>query len=249
MSDVTINGPNPHPLLGQMLGVDFSPKKVCSFDCVYCGVGMNTTRKTMDREMFHSVADVLAAIDAYMAESDAPDAFFLTGSGEPTLYAGYGEMVRALRAKHPDVACTIYTNGSLLSNSEVRREVAACDPVMGNLNTVDEGAFVRLSRPDPAVSLGRIIEGFGALRRELQTQKLWIDGVFIKGVNDDPQGLRALGEALADIEPDLYVVRTAPRVIEGLSERVDASFRAVVEDAWSDFDFPVRFALPPATAS
>ena len=58
MSQVTITGPNPHPLLGQTLGVDFSPKKVCSFDCVYCGVGMNTTRKTMKREVFHPVADV-----------------------------------------------------------------------------------------------------------------------------------------------------------------------------------------------
>lgn len=244
MPDVPITGPNPHPLLGQMLGVDFSPKKVCSFDCVYCGVGMSTTRKTMNRELFHPVEDVVAAVDAYMIGNEHPDAFFLTGSGEPTLYAGYGELVRTLRAKYPDVVCTIYTNGSLLGDPEVRRELAACDPIMGNLNTVDPATFARLSRPERAVSVEKTIEGFKVLRRELTTQKLWMDGVFLRGVNDDPEGLRALGRTIAEIRPDLYVVRTAPREMAGLSERVDASFRAVVEAAWADVDVPMRFFLP-----
>lgn len=246
MSQVTITGPNQHPLLGSMIGVDFSPKKVCSFDCVYCGVGMNTTRKTMQRELFHPIADVVAAVDAYMNENEGPDAFFLTGSGEPTLYARFGELVAALKAKYPDVVCTIYTNGSLLSSPDVRREVAECDPVMGNLNTVDEATFAKLSRPDQTASLKAAIEGFKALRWQLSTQKLWLDGVFLKGVNDNPEGLRGLGETLADIGPDLYIVRTAPRVIEGLCERVDGSFQSVVEAAWAGHDFPVRFLLPPA---
>jgi len=244
MSEITITGPHSHPLLGQMIGVDFSPKKVCSFDCVYCGVGMNTTRKTMARESFHPVEDVVAAVDAYMAENDAPDAFFLTGSGEPTLYLGYGEMVRTLRAKYPDVVCTIYTNGSLLGSPVVRGEVSACDPVMGNLNTVDETAFARLSRPDPQASLSEAISGFKSLRSELSTQRFWLDGVFVKGINDEPHGLRKLGETLAEIGPDLYIVRTAPREIEGLCERVDASFQQTVEQAWAGLDLDVRFFLP-----
>lgn len=249
MSQVTITGPNPHPLLGSMIGVDFSPKKVCSFDCVYCGVGMNTTRKTMEREFFHPVENVVAAVDGYMRENEKPDAFFLTGSEEPTLYAGYGELVRALRGKYPDVVCTIYTNGSLLSDPEVRQEVAECDPVMGNLNTVDEAVFARLSRPDRTASIRATIDGFKALRSELTTRKLWLDGVFLKGVNDDREGLRALGETLAVIGSDLYIVRTAPRVIEGLSERVEGDFQSVVEAAWADSDFPVRFSLPQVEAT
>ena len=104
--------------------------------------------------------------------------------------------------------------------------------------------FARLSRPDRAASLRATIDGFKALRSELTTRKLWLDGVFLKGVNDDPEGLRALGVTLAEIGPDLYIVRTAPRVIEGLSERVEGDFQAVVEAAWSGFDFPIRFSLP-----
>jgi len=247
MSDVTINGPHPHPLLGQMLAVDFSPKKVCSFDCLYCGVGMNTTRKTMAREDFRPVDDVVSAVDAYMAENDPPNTFFLTGSGEPTLYTGYGEMVRVLREKYPDVACTIYTNGSLLADPVVREEISACDPVMGNLNTVDERVFARLNRPDPQASLPTTIAGFKTLRSELVSQRLWLDGVFVKGINDEPDALRKLGETIAEIGPDLYIVRTAPRETEGLCERVDPSFQECVEKAWEGLDIQVRFFLPPAS--
>jgi len=108
MCPVTITGPNKHPLLGMTLGVDFSPKKTCSFDCVYCG--SPTTRKIMEREKFCPPEEVVAAIRSHLAEHELPKAFLLTGSGEPTLYSGFGEMVRALRAAFPAVICTLYTS-------------------------------------------------------------------------------------------------------------------------------------------
>ena len=69
-------------------------------------------------------------------------------------------------------------------------------------------------------------------------------GVFVKGVSDDRESLERLGETVAEIEPDLYIVRTTRRTIEGLCEPVDAGFRAVVEEAWRQFPFPVRYFLP-----
>ena len=246
MPQVNITGPNPHPLLGSMIGVDFSPKKVCSFDCVYCGIGMNTTRKTLEREMFYPVSDVLDAIETFIQENERPDALFLTGSGEPTLYQGFGEMCAQLRERYPQMTRTVYTNGSLLLDPAVRQELLECDPISGNLNTVDEAIFARMARHSPSASMKSVIDGYTMLRSELAGQKLWLDGVFLTGVNDDPEGVRALGETLAAINPDLYIVRTTRRVIEDLCQPVDASFQAIVEEAWADFDFPVRFFLSPA---
>jgi wyosine [tRNA(Phe)-imidazoG37] synthetase (radical SAM superfamily) len=244
MDPVLINGPNPHPLLGSVVGVDFSPKKVCSFDCIYCGVGMNTTKKTMEREMFHPVGDVLEAIARHVEPHGTPDTFFLTGSGEPMLYSGFGEMATALKETYPGAALTVYTNGSLLGDQGVRREIASCDPIQGNLDTVDERTLLRVSRPHREVRPRDRLEGYRLLKGELTGQRLWLHGVFVKGETDDPEALRALGEAIAEIGPDLYVVRTAQRAIEGLCEPVDASFRAAVEEAWRGFDFPVRYSLP-----
>jgi wyosine [tRNA(Phe)-imidazoG37] synthetase (radical SAM superfamily) len=248
MSPVTIDGPTPHPMLGTVVGVDFSPKKVCSFDCIYCGVGMNTTKKTMEREMFHPVGDVLEAIARHVEEHGTPDTFFLTGSGEPMLYSGFGEMAAALKETYPDASLTVYTNGSLLTDQNVRREIAQCDPIQGNLDTVDERTFLRLSRPHRDASLRDRLDGYRMLKDELTGQRLWLHGVFVKGESDDPKGLRALGEVIAEIDPDLCVVRTTRRTIEGLCEPVDAGFRTVVERAWDRFDFPVRYSLPEANS-
>ena len=244
MAPVTITGPNPHPLLGSVVGVDFSPKKVCSFDCIYCGVGMNTTKKTMEREMFHPVGDVLEAVARHVEEHGTPGTFFPTGSGEPMLYSGFDEMAAALKEAHPDVALTVYTNGSLLDDPDVRREIALCDPIQGNLDTVDEATFLRLSRPHREALLRDRLEGYRTLKDELGGQRLWLHGVFVRGVSDDPENLLTLGEALAEIEPDLYIVRTARTSIEGVCEPVAAGFRSIVEEAWRRLDFPVRFSLP-----
>jgi wyosine [tRNA(Phe)-imidazoG37] synthetase (radical SAM superfamily) len=246
VTQVAITGPNPHPLLGSTIGIDFSPKKVCSFDCIYCGVGMSTTRKTLTREMFYPVDDVIDAVDAFVELNGQPDAFFLTGSGEPTLYKGFGEVAERLRQRYPEVVRTLYTNGSMLWNPDVRREMLACDPIMGNLNCVDEAVFARMTRHSPEASLQSVISGYKTLKAELLDQQLWLDGVFLKDANDDPDGLRALGETLAVINPDVYIVRTTRRVIEDLCEPVDAGFQAVVEDTWAGFDFPIRFFLPPS---
>jgi len=249
MSPFELTGPNPHPLLGNVLGVDFSPKKVCSYDCVYCGVGMNTTKKTMVREMFHPVCDVLATIAEHVEEHGIPDTFFLTGSGEPMLYTGFGEMAAALKEAYPDSARTVYTNGSLLPDSQVRSEIALCDPIQGNLDGADEPGFLRLARPHRETSLKDRIEGYKLLKAGLDGQRLWLHGVFVAGVNDTPESLRMLGNALREIEPDLYIVRAAPRTVEGLCAPVDASFQQVVEEVWKDLGLPLRFALPKAAPS
>ena len=244
MSPVPINGPTQHPLLGMTAGVDFSPKKVCSFDCVYCGVGIQTTRKTMERERFYPVQEIVEAVEKHVEEHGVPDTFFLTGSGEPMLYAGFGEMASALKALHPDAAFTVYTNGTLLGDPEVRREIALCDPIQGNLDTVDRETLLRLSRPHRDAGAVDRVAGYKALKAELTGQKLWLHGVFVRGIGDDPDSLQALGEAVAEIGPDLFVVRTTRRATEGLCEPVDAEFRDVIEAAWSELDLPVRFMLP-----
>ncbi len=247
MCPVTITGPSEHPQLGSTLGVDFSPKKVCSFDCVYCKEA--TTRKTVHRETFYPASEVVSAVGAYVASHGLPKTFFLTGSGEPTLYLGFGEMVRALRDAFPGVACTLYTNGSLLLDPAVRKEIALCDPVMGNLNSVDPATFARIARPHRAVSVDAVVSGYKALRRELASPRLWMDGIFLRGVNDGAASLAALGQALAEIRPDLYTVRTTRRVIPGLCEPVDSAFRETVENAWAGLGLALAFALPPTPPS
>ncbi|MCK5109417.1 MAG: hypothetical protein KAR25_06975, partial [Methanosarcinales archaeon] len=48
-SDISyIFGPVPSRRLGRSLGIDITPYKTCTFDCIYCQLG-RTTEKTVQR--------------------------------------------------------------------------------------------------------------------------------------------------------------------------------------------------------
>lgn len=228
--------------LGNVLRVDFNPHKVCSFNCRYCGVGQ-TTRKIIDREEFYPVEDVCGEIRACVEENGKPDYVMLTGSGEPTLYSGFGRLARAIKEAFPGLKATIYTNGSLLHRREVRDEVSVCDLVMVNLNTVDERAFQRICRPHKEVALERLIGGIRQFREEY-AGPLWMDVVLVKGINDSEEGLQRLIDTVTDIGPDLYRVRTVRQPVEGVTEPVSGEFAARLEQKWRDLPFEIEYLLP-----
>jgi wyosine [tRNA(Phe)-imidazoG37] synthetase (radical SAM superfamily) len=224
-----------------VLGVDFSPHKVCSFNCRYCGVGP-TTRRTLDREAFYPVEDVFGEVQGYIEENGEPDYCILTGSGEPTLYSGFGRLAGALGESFPGVGRTIYTNGSLLHRADVRDEVSVCDLVMINLNTVDERTFRRICRPHPEVELDRLIGGVKQFRQEY-TGPLWMDVVLVKGVNDSEDALEGLVSAVTDIGPDLFRVRTVRQPVEGVAEPVSAQLGERLKERWRDLPFEVEYTF------
>ena len=89
---------------GKTMRVDFNPFKTCSFNCVYCVLGL-TTEMTTERREFYPVGEVFAEIRRHIEENGKPDAILLTGSGEPALYSGFGDLaMRIKEAYHkPDI--------------------------------------------------------------------------------------------------------------------------------------------------
>lgn len=232
MSYKFVKGTNDIGGLGSVLGVDFSPHKVCSFNCMYCGVGP-TTRKIFDREEFYPVEDVFDEIRDYVEKNSKPDYVMLTGSGEPTLYSGFGRLAKAIKEAFPDIKPTIYTNGSLLHYQDVRDQVSLCDLVMINLNTVDEVTFRRICRPHKKVVLDSVIDGIKQFRAQY-TGLLWMDVVLVKGINDSEEALEGLMDTVMGIGPDLYRVRTVRQTVEGRVEPVSAEFGERLKKKWEN---------------
>ena len=52
-------GPVPSRRFGRSLGVDLTPYKTCSLDCVFCQLGA-TTKKTVRRQEFVPTDSILA---------------------------------------------------------------------------------------------------------------------------------------------------------------------------------------------
>ncbi len=105
-------GPVPSRRLGFSLGVDVIPRKYCSFDCIYCQVG-KTTHKEVERRSFSDPGLIVKQVVERVEEGRRIDFISLSGSGEPTLNADIGEIIRAIKRKTP-IPLAVITNGSLL---------------------------------------------------------------------------------------------------------------------------------------
>ncbi len=201
-------GPVPSRRLGYSLGVDIVPAKTCNLNCVYCELG-RTTRQTLERRSYVPMDAVLADIRNAVDTIEQIDFITFTGSGEPTLNADLGRMIEAVRA-FTDIRIAVLTNGTLLYLPDVRRDLARADVVIPSLDAVSEDAFQRVNRPHGRLNLTDIIEGLKQFRREYAGQ-IWLEILFVKGFNDQPEHVRQLQRVVQEIRPDRVQLNTVVR--------------------------------------
>lgn len=202
-------GPVNSRRLKRSLGVDLVPYKVCSFDCVYCEVG-STTQKTTVRQEFFPPSEVEEEISAFL--SAAPDLDFVTmsGSGEPTLCLSLGRILRFVKSSFPQYRLAVLTNGSLLWDRGVQRDLLPADVVLPTLSTVDESTFQRIHRPSPDLSIATIIRGLSEFRAVYEGE-IWLEIFLVPGINMDHDGLAALGREIERICPERVQFNTLDR--------------------------------------
>ncbi len=199
-------GPVPSRRLGRSLGVDLVPFKTCSYDCIYCQLG-RTTCKTVQRKHWVPIKAVLEELKPKLASQ--PDFITLSGSGEPTLHVGLGELIRCIRAM-TNVPVAVLTNGSLLWQAEVRRDLALADVVLPSLDAPDPERFELINRPHGEITFERLVEGLVALRREFKGQ-YWLEVMLLDGYTSLLVQVRQLADLARRIRPDKVQLNTAVR--------------------------------------
>lgn len=194
-------GPVPSRRLGQSLGIDPVPMKTCNWNCVYCQLGRTRPLRTERRVNFPNLeilAQVQAALDAH--EPGEIDWVTFVGSGETTLHAGLGEMIRGVK-KLTDLPVAVITNGSLLYMAEVRKELAAADAVLPSLDAGNAALYRRINRPHPSLTFKRLTDGLIAFS-EMYAGKLWIEVMLVRELNDTEEALQEIAAWLEKIHPD-----------------------------------------------
>ena len=103
-------GPVPSRRLGQSLGIDTIPLKTCNWNCVYCQLGRSRPLTNARRE-YYPPEDILAEVGAALAAHGPGEIDWITfvGSGEPTLHAGIGRLIRQVKALS-DLPVAVITN-------------------------------------------------------------------------------------------------------------------------------------------
>lgn len=195
--------------LGSSLGVDILPLKTCSFDCIYCQLG-RTPRTTLRRREYAPAEPVLEEIREYFAGTGPrPDYLTFSGSGEPTLHSGLGELIRSAK-QIADTKVAVLTNSSLLTRPKVRKELFAADLVVPSLDAATQPVFERINRPHKGLRIDSIVEGLTVFREGFAGE-LRLEVLLVAGVNDTEAELEALREAAGRITPDAIDINTVAR--------------------------------------
>lgn len=202
-------GPVPSRRLGMSLGVDLVPRKVCSFDCVYCEVG-KTTLLTHERKEYILFEKIREELKHYFQENPDPDFITFSGSGEPTLNSRIGEVVRLVRQLRPGIPIAVLTNGSMLHDPDVRKALWDADVVLPSLDAATQDVFEKINRPAKGLTIASYIQGIVDFRKEFKG-KMWLEIFILPGYNDSERELTALKKAIQRINPDSVQLNTLDR--------------------------------------
>jgi wyosine [tRNA(Phe)-imidazoG37] synthetase (radical SAM superfamily) len=194
-------GPVPSRRLGQSLGIDTIPLKTCNWNCVYCQLG-RTVPLTNERKNCVVPEVILAQVQTALSVHRPDEINWITfvGSGEPTLHASLGLLIRQVKTL-TDRPVAVITNGSLLYLPEVRQELSAADAVLPTLDAGTPQLYRKINRPHPDLTFERLVEGLIAFR-QMYHGKLWIEVMLVRGLNDGEQAVRDIAAMVCRIGPD-----------------------------------------------
>jgi wyosine [tRNA(Phe)-imidazoG37] synthetase (radical SAM superfamily) len=190
------------------LGVDLVPMKTCSLSCIYCQIG-RTPRTTVERRRFSDPDELVGEVNAVLRSRSDIDYITLSGSGEPTLEIGIGEIIRRLK-EVSETPVAVLTNGTMFVYPEVREAVKEADLILPSLDAATEEVFQRINRPHESLTLDMLVEGLEHLRRE-HTGAIWLEVMLVKGVNDDESHLHELARIVRKVRPDRVQLNTPVR--------------------------------------
>jgi wyosine [tRNA(Phe)-imidazoG37] synthetase (radical SAM superfamily) len=199
--DIISFGPVPSRRLGRSLGVNNIPPKTCTYSCVYCQLG-RTSRMTLRRSSFygpkHILEDVGKRASCLEKMGEKIDYIAFVPDGEPTLDRDLGSEISGMKELGYPVA--VITNSSLLSDIEVREELAMADWVSLKVDAASEEAWQTVDRPHGKLVFEEMIDGMLLFKDEFEGT-LCTETMLINCLNDTTDVLEATSDLIADISP------------------------------------------------
>ena len=201
-------GPVPSRRLGRSLGVDVVPFKTCSYDCIYCQLG-RTTNKTVKRKEYVPLKMALEEIKNKLQDTPLPDYITLSGSGEPTLYASLYPLIQEIK-QMTDIPIAVLTNGSILWDRDVQRDICGVDLVIPSLDAGDETEFQFINRPHQYISFEKMVNGLIEFRN-IYNGALWLEIFLLSGITAIEATVKKIVSYAEKINPNKIQLNTVAR--------------------------------------
>jgi wyosine [tRNA(Phe)-imidazoG37] synthetase (radical SAM superfamily) len=194
-------GPVPSRRLGQSLGINNIPPKVCTYSCLYCQLGP-TPETSLARTGFYPPEQVVACVtervNALRRRGEAIDYLTFVPDGEPTLDFHLGDTIDGLKPLGIPVA--VISNSSLVARDDVRAALAKADWVSLKVDSVDDTVWRQINRPHAALRLQTVLDGIATFARSYHGH-LVTETMLLDGVNDGPAIVRATAQFIAGLQP------------------------------------------------
>ena len=235
-----IFGPVNSRRLGRSLGVDLFQDKICTLNCIYCEVGA-TVHLTCERAEYAPFRDIKAEIDAFCLDQERVaelDFITVTASGEPTLHVHFGEIITHLK-KTTAKPIAVLTNGTTLTDPQVRQEISLADVVIPSLDSALPTGFRKIDRPATCVNLEQVIEGLVTFSHQYEG-KIWLEILFVEGINDSAEEVAALRQAINRMRLDRIQLNTVARPpLESFARPLNKQSMAAISRQFQE-DKPLR---------
>jgi wyosine [tRNA(Phe)-imidazoG37] synthetase (radical SAM superfamily) len=168
-----------------------------------------TDKRGLARKEYFLAKDILAEVKEVIAEYPNLDHITISGSGEPTLNSKIGDIIRGI--KHmTTVPVAVLTNGTLLDDPAVRRDLMDADIVSPSMDAVTPEVFEKVDRPNPKLRIDNIIEGIRKFRQEYRG-RMWMEILFVAGINDQDDEVYKMKQVIDEIQPEKVHLNTVIR--------------------------------------
>ncbi len=204
-----IFGPIHSRRFGVSLGIDLSSShKQCNFDCLYCELAPAVTVDHQNDTV--AVDAILEALEAALKLHPHIDVITLTANGEPTLYPHLEQLIERIKALHVNIDLLILTNSATLGHADTFRTLLKLDQVKLSLDAVSSDIFKKIDRPHPGIDIHDIALHVKEFSQQFQG-KLFIEILFVKGLNDTPEEIQKLNDTLLHVNAARIDIGTVDR--------------------------------------
>ncbi len=219
--DQVIFGPIKSRRLGLSLGVNLLPidAKICSFNCIYCECGFNTTIKEFPFPTRRQVQEILKTkLQQMVADNEIPDVITFAGNGEPTLHPDFDKIIDdtiALRNEFcPSAKVSVLSNSTRIHKPRVFAALHKVDNNILKFDSAIESTMQLLDQP-----VGKIIHVDWLINQLKKFNgKLIIQTMFLRGTvngkiidNTTEEEVEAWMAAIRQIRPQQVMMYSLDR--------------------------------------
>ena len=193
----SIFGPVISRRFGTSLGIDLSPElKQCNFDCLYCELAPSATVNRQQSIIDPNV--LMHDLQAALEKHPNIDVITITANGEPTLYPHLDELIQKIGQIKNDTKTLILSNSATLTDTKVFTTLLRFEQVKLSLDAVSDNIFKKIDRPSHTIDIEEIKQSIIRFS-EVYEGELFIEILFVKGLNDTPEEIAALNGVLGHI--------------------------------------------------